>query len=376
VSRLHFDWFSFSPLYFQSSAARGAHSRPRSTQAPLLDRFASLFRHSHADGAIELQRRPTQSIFSHRPSIVEVSAVQDKQVCISLSLFPIAVQSFPVSRCLLPAGPNMTGQDKHNNSNLSRTARDRPQHPMLQALVLPCWVQGLSIHNSDACWLIWCSFSVAHPLNVPVPMHNQHSISYKAKRRPMRCRRDHSTIKVNHKAYPRLRRHRHRLSLPLPPPPRHLLLLMPILLRQVQQACSPAPCHCGPVSFFFSAVHPSHMQTDTSTPSLARSSQFEIWHFVIVVICSRSMYVFNFTTSSILVRFDAVLKSRFMSSSCYQHVWLQIMMLHSMYTVHHVLVCLVAHNLSNGEAKSIRTETLTSLRRSLTFPYLTGCQMG
>ncbi|KAG2739634.1 WD40 repeat-like protein [Suillus brevipes Sb2] len=63
----------------QSSTARGTHSRPRSTQAPLLERFASLFHPSHADGAIELQQRPTRSVFSRRPPIVEVPAVRDKQ---------------------------------------------------------------------------------------------------------------------------------------------------------------------------------------------------------------------------------------------------------------------------------------------------------
>ncbi|KAG1738578.1 quinon protein alcohol dehydrogenase-like superfamily [Suillus occidentalis] len=63
----------------QSSAARGTHCRPCSTQAPLLDRFTSLFRHSHADGAIEPRQHPTRSIFSRQPPIVEVSAVRDKQ---------------------------------------------------------------------------------------------------------------------------------------------------------------------------------------------------------------------------------------------------------------------------------------------------------
>jgi hypothetical protein len=195
-------------------------------------------------------------------------------MCLFEFVFNCCCSIIPASHCLLPAGPNVTRRHKHSNSNLSRTARDRPQHPMLQALVLPRRVQDLPIHGSDTCWLISCSFSVAHPLNVPVPMHNQHSINYKAKRRPTRRRRNHSTIKVPHKANLRLRRHRHRLSLPPPPHPRHLLLLMPILPRQVQQACSPSHYHCGPVSFFFSAVHPSHMQTDTSTSSLARSSQF------------------------------------------------------------------------------------------------------
>ncbi|KIK38973.1 hypothetical protein CY34DRAFT_14707 [Suillus luteus UH-Slu-Lm8-n1] len=56
----------------QSSTARG-------TQAHLLERFVSVFRDTHADGAIELQQRPTRSIFSCRPPIVEASAVQDEQ---------------------------------------------------------------------------------------------------------------------------------------------------------------------------------------------------------------------------------------------------------------------------------------------------------
>ncbi|KAG1755325.1 WD40-repeat-containing domain protein [Suillus occidentalis] len=63
----------------QSSATHSTYSRPHSTQAPLLDRFASLFRHSHADGAIELQQRPTRSLFSRQPPTVEVFAVRDKQ---------------------------------------------------------------------------------------------------------------------------------------------------------------------------------------------------------------------------------------------------------------------------------------------------------
>ncbi|KAG2753663.1 hypothetical protein P692DRAFT_20796655 [Suillus brevipes Sb2] len=162
-------------------------------------------------------------------------------------------------RCLLPAGPNVTRRHKHSSSsNLNRTARDRLQHPMLQALMLPHQAQDLPIHDLYNCWLISCSFSAAHPLNVPVPMHNQHTINYKAKRRPMRP----------------LRRHHHRLSLPPPPHPRHLLLLMLILPRQVQQASSHCPCHCGPVSFFFSAVHLSRIQTDNSTASSGRLSHF------------------------------------------------------------------------------------------------------
>ncbi|KAG1836758.1 WD40-repeat-containing domain protein [Suillus subalutaceus] len=70
----------------QSSATRGTHPRspaqhPHSTLASLLERFSSLFRHSRfdTDGAIELQQRPTQSIFSRSPPIVEVSAVRDKK---------------------------------------------------------------------------------------------------------------------------------------------------------------------------------------------------------------------------------------------------------------------------------------------------------
>ncbi|KAG1755318.1 hypothetical protein EDD22DRAFT_912777 [Suillus occidentalis] len=217
--------------YAQSSATRGTHSRPRSTQAPLLDRFASLFCHPHADEAIELQQRPTRPIFSQRLPTVEVPAVRDKQVCAPSSVLLIIVQSSPVSHCLLPAGQNVTRRHRHSNSNLNRKARDPQQHPMLQALMLLRRV-------------------------VLAPIYNQHN------------------CKDTHRPNPRLRRHHHRLSLPFPPRPRprRLLLLMLILPHQVQQACSHAPCHCGPVSFFFSAVHLSRMQTDISTASSARIS--------------------------------------------------------------------------------------------------------
>ncbi|KAG1837800.1 hypothetical protein DFJ58DRAFT_815193 [Suillus subalutaceus] len=72
-----------------SSTARNTHRH--SSRAPssslrspraLLDRVMSLFRqsHSHTDEAIELQRRPRQSIFSRRgPHVVEVATVQDRK---------------------------------------------------------------------------------------------------------------------------------------------------------------------------------------------------------------------------------------------------------------------------------------------------------
>jgi hypothetical protein len=261
----------------------------------LTSRLTSIFRfQSHANEDIELAQRP------RRPRVVDVAAVRDKQVCIPPSPFLIAVvQSFCASHCLLPAAPNVTRRHRHNSSNLNRTARDRLQHRMLQALMLLRRVQDLPIHDLYDCWLISCSFSAAHPLNVPVPIYNQHRFNCKDKRRPMRHRRKHSTIKVNHKAHPRLRRHRHSSLLP-PPHPQHLLLLMLILLRHVQHVCSHAPCHCGLVSFFSSAVHLSHTQTVTNTASSGRLSHFSI---SLSSFNSCSMCVFNFTTSSISILF-------------------------------------------------------------------------
>jgi hypothetical protein len=172
----------------------------------------------------------------------------------------------------------------------------------------------------------------------------------------MRHRRNHKTIKVNHKVHPRLRRHRHRLSLPPPPHPRYLLLLMLILLRQVQQVCSHAPCHCGLVSFFSSAVHLSLTQTVTNTASSGRLS-----HLLISLLSFRScsMCVFNFTTSLISILFRTLCRdaSILFSSSRWKHD------------------LAANHDESNGRLKSIGTETLTSLRRSITFLSLTGCQM-
>ncbi|KAG2343241.1 WD40 repeat-like protein [Suillus weaverae] len=71
----------------QSSAARGTHHgspahNSRSIWTPLLNRFSSLFHHSHrdTDDATELQQRPRRSIFSRGPPIVEVAAVKDREV--------------------------------------------------------------------------------------------------------------------------------------------------------------------------------------------------------------------------------------------------------------------------------------------------------
>ncbi|KAG2343306.1 hypothetical protein BDR05DRAFT_309915 [Suillus weaverae] len=71
----------------QSSAARGTHHSSHahnssSTRTPLLERFSSLFHHSHGntDDATELQQRSWRSIFSRGPPIVEVAAVKDREV--------------------------------------------------------------------------------------------------------------------------------------------------------------------------------------------------------------------------------------------------------------------------------------------------------
>ncbi|KAG1770362.1 hypothetical protein EV702DRAFT_668637 [Suillus placidus] len=114
-------------------------------------------------------------------------------------------------------------------------------------------------------------------------------------------RRKHSTSKVNRKVNP-------RLSLFPPPRPRHLLLLMLILLRQVQPADSHAPFHCGPVSFFFSAVHLSRMKMGTNTAS-SRHLYHLCSSFVIIVtsLFTPRMCVFYLTTSS--VSFNAMPQS-------------------------------------------------------------------
>jgi hypothetical protein len=62
------------------------------------------------------------------------------------------------------------------------------------------------------------------------------------------------------------RRHHRKLSLPPPPHLRHLLLLLILTPPcRVQQAYSYAPCHCEPVSFFFSVVHLSRYQCPSAS---------------------------------------------------------------------------------------------------------------
>ncbi|KAG2343289.1 WD40 repeat-like protein [Suillus weaverae] len=87
----------------QSSATHGTYSRspanhPRRALAPssanvhaLLERLSSFFHHSrsNADGGYELQQRPSRSIFSRGPPIVEVAAVQDRK---PLAVAPRQVQ--------------------------------------------------------------------------------------------------------------------------------------------------------------------------------------------------------------------------------------------------------------------------------------------
>jgi hypothetical protein len=262
------------------------------------------------------------------------------------------VQSFPVSRCLLPAGPNVTRRHRHSNSNLNCTARDRLQHPMLQALVLLHRVQDLPIHDLYNCWLISCSFSAAHPLNVLMPMHNRHKFNCKDKRRPMRHRRNHSTFKVNHKANPRLRRHHHRLSPTPPPHPRHLLLLMFILPRQVQQASSHGPCHCGLVSFSSSAVHLSRMQTDTNTAHRLHT-------YLIFESDSLCTHRYRFVHVEYLIsqlpqsraRFKPVMKPQFYFQAVARTCPGCQSKCCTLPASHPVLMCLDAHNSSKCEAR-------------------------
>ncbi|KAG1870913.1 hypothetical protein F4604DRAFT_856083 [Suillus subluteus] len=166
----------------------------------------------------------------------------------------------------------MTRKNEHN-SKLNRTTKPRCYHqklnppmPRLPAnlllQVLPHHVQDLRIRDSYDCCLISCFFSAAHPLNLPVAMYNQHSCR-KVNRKATLHRHKHSTSKVNHKVNnPRLRRHHRMLGLPPPPRPQHLLLLIPVL---PQQGGNHAPFHCGPVSFFFSAVHLPRMQIGVNT---------------------------------------------------------------------------------------------------------------
>ncbi|KAG1838036.1 hypothetical protein DFJ58DRAFT_814796 [Suillus subalutaceus] len=67
----------------QSSTARGTHrSLANNPRTSLLERFSSLFQHSHrnTDDPTELQQRPRRYIFFRDPPIVEVPLVKDREV--------------------------------------------------------------------------------------------------------------------------------------------------------------------------------------------------------------------------------------------------------------------------------------------------------
>lgn len=138
----------------------------------------------------------------------------------------------------------------------------------LSVLALPYQVQDLRIHYLFECWPILDLFYAARLLNISMAMRTQHS-SRKVNRR-------HSTNKVDHMANHTLRCDHCKLNLPPPLRPRHLLSI-PILPCQVQSAGSHAPFHCGPVSFFFSAVRLPRMQMGTHTAASGRLSHICIW---------------------------------------------------------------------------------------------------
>ncbi|KAG2089014.1 hypothetical protein BD769DRAFT_1527569 [Suillus cothurnatus] len=129
---------------------------------------------------------------------------------------------------------------KKHSSRPNRTLRDHSRHNLLQEPILLHHIQDIRIHYPSDCWLISCFFSAAHLLNTSLLMYNQRS----------------NSSRVNRKAKPRLGRHHRGLSLLPPWRPRHLLPLLLVLPRQVQQVCSYGPFHYGLVSFFVFAVYP------------------------------------------------------------------------------------------------------------------------
>lgn len=238
-------------MYSQSSAVRGTHPRSpvhhsRSTRALLLERFSSLFHHSYRNtgDANELQQRQSRSIFSRGPPIVEVAAVKDREVYISSRAFPIAVLYLFLSRLYLP----FRRRHKKHSSKPSRTHRGHPRYRLLQILIL-LHHQDIHIHYLFGCLLILCFFSVAHPLNTPMEMHNQYS------------------SKASHKVKLMPRRHHRRPSLLPPRHPQCLLLLLLVLPHQVQQLCSHDLFHCELASCCLFVVHHPHtpMVIDTGT---------------------------------------------------------------------------------------------------------------
>ncbi|KAG1898106.1 uncharacterized protein F5891DRAFT_487074 [Suillus fuscotomentosus] len=96
----------------QSSPTRSTHRSPaRSTLAPLLKHFSSLFHHSHSnvDEATDLQQRPRWSILSRGPRIVEVAAVKDREVIFTA-----------------PPPPEKTQQQTQSHAQESSTTQPAP----------------------------------------------------------------------------------------------------------------------------------------------------------------------------------------------------------------------------------------------------------
>ncbi|KAG1898132.1 uncharacterized protein F5891DRAFT_488502 [Suillus fuscotomentosus] len=131
---------------------RSSSRRPR-TLAPSLGSVSALirrlslpFRHSqpHTNEETKLPQHSGRAIFSrHRPRVVEVAAVKDRE--------------------------------KKHSSKANRTPKSRPRHRLLQLLILPHHVQDMRIHYPSDCWVISCFFSAAHLLNTSMEMYNQRS---------------------------------------------------------------------------------------------------------------------------------------------------------------------------------------------------------
>ncbi|KAG1838039.1 WD40-repeat-containing domain protein [Suillus subalutaceus] len=178
----------------QSSTARGTHrSLANNPRTSLLEHFSSLFHYSHrnTNDATELRQRPRRSIFFRGPPIVEVPLVKDREVIFTA-----------------PPPPQKAQQQTQSHA------------------------QDTHIHYPSVCWLILCFFSAVHLLNMPMPMHNQHS------------------SKANHNVKSSSR-HQCRLSLPPLRYPRHFLLLLLVLPHQVQRLCIHDLFHCELASCCF-----------------------------------------------------------------------------------------------------------------------------
>lgn len=109
------------PWCSQSSATHGTHSRPsaRRRRAPtrpsssrsyaFLGRLSTLIHRSqpNTEESTELQQRPRQMMPSnHDPRVVEVAAIRDRQVCLTVFFFRPSKPSDICRHCLLLSDRN------------------------------------------------------------------------------------------------------------------------------------------------------------------------------------------------------------------------------------------------------------------------------